>query len=161
MGGYVLACHYSLTILVQLIFIIPALNAFPQYKTGEEAATARSNDCCNQIEVSVASNSGLYIANYPGIYTRFENEGSTEEIRVAWISTSFEYAIWFMPDYGWVIGNKSFIDYINQPEVRSLEVPLPPQTSGRSENIAECPERNFNWYWFNNYDNKWEYGGKK
>ena len=105
MGGYVIAGFDSLTILVQLIFIIPALNAFPQDKTADEAATARSTDyspdyndentspCCSQLVVTVASDTG-FIANYQDTYNEFRNDTD-----VVWISASSVNAIWFQPDW--------------------------------------------------------------
>ena len=171
MGGYAIAGFDSLTILVQLIFIIPALNAFPQDKTADEAATARSTDyspdyndentspCCSQLVVTVASDTG-FIANYQETYYEFRKD--TDGNPVAWVSASSKYAIWFMPNLGsWFIGKKSLIDAYTQPEARSLKVPSPPKNSGRSENIAECPVGNSQWYWLNENDNKWEVGGKK
>ena len=166
-----IACHGSLTIKLQFILIFPALNALPQNKTPDEEGTGKSADyltpdipdyytgedplfCCSTIQVSVESNTS-YMANYQDVYNIYIKDVNGKP---AWLSSSSLFGIWFIPSFGsWVIGQKYLIfEYDNGPSVRSLDVPLPLQISGRSDNIAECPEENSQWVWQN--ISAWENG---
>ena len=111
-----------------------------------------SSFCCSTVQVSVDSDTSLSV--YKDIYNIYDDVNG----KPVWLSSSSIFAIWFIPSYeSWVIGTKDLISvYDNAADARSIKDP--PPYSGRSENVAQCPEEINFIYWLNISANAWALG---